>query len=191
MTPTPPPRPVLSDEVRPFALISAVFLLAWAAGACSDDGESSPASTTPPATTTPFEIFVTEDRIQLSLRGVFDADGANLVSFSADEQSCIMGTAAETTGLETIGAAAPGSLDDADLEQALAEIVVSCVAVDRFTGVVVDQLVPQPALEGIDRACIEREVDSLQDTPDVLAAVLRGDENGLPQIAGTAAENCS
>ena len=85
----------------------------------------------------------------------------------------------------------PGTFPDADNEQIVAEIVIACVPIERYASVVVDQLAQQPALEDVDRACIEREVATLQETPDVLAAVLRGDENGIPAVAGAAAVNCS
>jgi hypothetical protein len=178
--------------VRHLIPISAFFVLALAAGACTDEGESSSPSTTAPNTTSPFEIVVTEDRIAVGLQeGVFGPDGQLLVTYTSDEQACIGAAAADAPGLAGAAIVPPGTLPDPDMEQTVAEVVIGCVALDRFSGVIADQLAQQPALEGVDRACLEREVASLQDTPDVLAAVLRGDQDAIPVIAGTAAENCS
>ena len=188
MTPAPPPRPVPSAGVRLLVPISAVFVLALTLGACSDDGESSPSSTTAPVTTSPFEIVVTEDQVFVGLQeGIFGPDGQLLVTYTPDEQACID----RADPFPDANVVPPGTFEDPDNEQIVAEIVIGCVAIDRFSAVIVDQLLLQPALEDVDRACIEREVASLQDTPDVLAAVLRGDQDGLPVVAGTAAENCS
>ena len=67
---------------------------------------------------------------------------------------------------------------------------MSCVPFDRFENVVADQLADQSVLAGVSQECLDREVGSLQDTPDVLASVLRGDPDALTVIAGTVSTNC-
>jgi hypothetical protein len=174
--------------VRSLALISAVFLVGLTAGACSDGGDSAGPTTTVPPTTSPFEIIVTEDQIAVGLQeGIFGPDGQLLLTYTPDEQACINRADARVGVL----VAPPGTFPDPDMEQTVAEVVIGCVAIDRFATVIVEQLVRQPALEGVDPACIEREVLSLQDTPDVLAAVLRGDQDGVPAVAGAVAANCA
>ena len=88
MSPVPTSRPVPSAPVRLVVPISAVFVLALAAGGCSDDGESSAPSTTAPTTTSPFEVVITEDQIAVGLQeGVFGPGGELLVTYTPDEQA--------------------------------------------------------------------------------------------------------
>jgi hypothetical protein len=186
----PLPRPLFTC-----AALGGLALLASTAVACSgaEDGSTgAPNATTEPApaTTSPFEIFVTEDRVRVGLQGIFDDTAVQLVTFTAEEQACIDQAGAAAPGLAGLAIAPPGTVDDPDTEQVIAEIVVGCLPIDRLADVVVDQLSAQPALAGVERSCIQREVRTLATQPDVLAAVLRGDENGLPAVAGSIEDNC-
>ena len=179
------PRPVPSALVRLLVPIPAVFVLTLAAGACSDDGEPTASSTTVPATTSPFEVVVTEDQIRLTLEAS-SGPTAEPADYTPDEQPCIVASIHETWD----GRSCRRHLPDPDMEQSVAEIVIACVPIERYARVIADQLARQ-TLDGVDRACIEREVTSLQDTPDVLAAVFRGRPDAIPVVAGTASENCT
>lgn len=162
------------------ALLVALVTSATLAGGCGDDGPaagpdtSGPDLTAPARTAPDLELFVTEDRVRVEPTGIVGEDGSVLVAFESVETACIGGQGA----------------DPAD-EQAVAEAVVSCVAFDRLRPVVRTQLVDQPVLEGVDPSCLDIEVDLLTSQPEELAAVLRGDENGRPAVAGAMAANCA
>ena len=143
-----------------------------------------------PATTSPFEVVVTDDTVLVSTTGIATTDGTTLLAFTASEQRCVETTAGTVADFPEGQQASPGPVDDPDAEQTLTEIVVACVPFDRFKTVVADQLAAQSALAGVDPTCLAREVASLQDTPDVLASVLRGDPDALSVVAGTASTNC-
>jgi hypothetical protein len=181
----------------PIVLFLALVVLAGACAKGESAGDSSAPTatiTTPPtaapATTSPFEVVVTEDTVRVSTAAITTSDGATLLAFTASERACVEATAGTVADLAAGGQVSPAPVDDPDAEQTLAEIVVSCLPFDRFQGVVADQLATQSALAGVDRACLDQEVRSLQDTPDVLASVLRGDPDALSVVAGTAATNC-
>ena len=142
------------------------------------------------AETSPFEVVVTDDTVRVSITGITTTDGVVLLSFSAPEQACVAASAGAVGALAATLDTSPGATDDPDGEQTLAEIVVGCVSFDRFQPVVADQLARQAALADVDPACLDRDVASLQDTPGVLASVLRGDPDALSVIAGTVATNC-
>jgi hypothetical protein len=182
--------------VRLLRVAAAALALASVAG-CSDDanGSGSTTATTEAGlprlgATLPSQAGVVEDLVVVGSDGISSVDGTVLMTFTDDERACIDGRTADTPGLADVDLATPGSLDDPDLEQQLAEIVVGCVEIARIGPVVVEELVPQLALEGVDRTCVEGEVLTLQDTPQELAAVLAGDPAGLATIAGVVEENC-
>ena len=75
-------------------------------------------------------------------------------------------------GLDQLAGPA-ATTDDPDLEQAVAEVALGCLGFDRVEPVVTERLAADDDLVGIDPACLAREVSSLQDTPDILAAMLR------------------
>jgi hypothetical protein len=164
------------------------------AGCSSATSPGAPTTTGPaPAdagTAVPFQVVVNDDTIEVSTTAITTTDGATLLAFSPTERSCIDATVATVADLAATLGSSPGTVDDPDTEQTLSEIVVGCVAFDRFENVVAVQLAAQPELAGVDRTCLDREISSLQDTPDVLASVLRGDPDALTVIAGTASTNC-
>lgn len=171
-------------------MLAGTFAL-LALGACgADDATTEPEPASVP-TTPAIELFVTEDRVHVGVAGLYDDQGATLLAFDAGEQDCIRSTAG--LGLPAAGpdGTSPVTVDDPDDEQVLAEAVVACVDFARLRAHVLDQLADQPALDGVDGACIDEELDALRTQPDVVAAVLRGDESGRPVIARIVAENCT
>jgi hypothetical protein len=176
--------------MRSLGRLSTLWLVLLAA-ACSSGGPGSaaPAPAAPP-TTSPFEVVTVDDQVLVGSSGITTTEGEVLLAFTADERSCVDATVATTAQLSaSIDAAAADPLDP-DAEQTLAEIVVGCVPFVRVQPVVERQLVAQATLSAVDPACLDRETASLQDTPDVLAAVLRGDPEALSVVSGTAAVNC-
>jgi hypothetical protein len=176
----------------PIVLFCALVVVA---SACAKDGSSAgppqPArATVAPATTSPFEVVVTDDTVKVSTTGIATTDGTTLLAFTASEQRCVETTAGTVADFPEGGQASSGPVDDPDAEQTLTEIVVACVPFDRFKTVVAEQLAAESALAGVDPTCLAREVASLQDTPNVLASVLRGDPDALSVVAGTASTNC-
>lgn len=162
--------------------------------ACSSGGtgaaDPTVAPTAPTPTTSPFEVVTVDDEVLLGPTGIVTTAGVQLLGYTPTEQACIDATVATTSNLSA--SIDPGATDplDPDGEQTLAQIVVGCVPFPRIQPVVGDLLATQEALGSVDRACLDRETDSLQDTPDALAAVLRGDPQALSVIASTAASNC-
>jgi hypothetical protein len=177
----------------PIALFFALAVLAGACGKGESAGDAAApfsSATAAPATTSPFEVVVTDDTVQVTTTAITTSDGATLLSFTTSERACVDATAGTVADLAAGQQAAPAPVDDPDAEQTLAEIVVSCVPFDRFENVVADQLADQSVLAGVSQECLDREVGSLQDTPDVLASVLRGDPDAVTVIAGTVSTNC-
>ncbi len=191
------------SALRPLLLIGLVAMaVACSSGApdtASSTGSTSAEPNSSPGADAPLEgvttddtvvVGTTDDTVVVGTTSITTTAGATLLSFSSPERSCIDATVSTTAELSATLQAAPGPTDDPDTEQTLTEIVLSCVAFDRLKALVADQLAAQGALVDIDRACLEREVASLQDTPDVLASVLRGDPDVLAVVANTASTNC-
>lgn len=168
-----------------------VAALALAAIACSegDSSEVDDTSTSSPSTTAP-DVVVLEDVVGLGLDGIYAADGTALLVYTQAERDCISVAGIGGTGLDRV--AGPGATtDDPDLEQATAEAALGCLGFARVAPLVTQQLAADEALTGIDPACLDREVASLQDTPDILAAVLRGEPDTISVVASTASINCT
>jgi hypothetical protein len=169
-------------DLAPAALLAAVLL---APIACTGgDGDASEpvdtADTTSTSSTAP-DLVIVEDVVSLGLDGIRTADGAVLLAYTDAERACI---AAGASGV----VAAP---DDPDAEQVIAEAALGCLGFDRIAPLVTDQLAAEDDLAGVDPTCMAREVSSLQDTPDILAAILRGDPDTISVIARTASINCT
>ena len=142
MSPVPTSRPVPSAPVRLVVPISAVFVLALAAGGCSDDGESSAPSTTAPTTTSPFEVVITEDQIAVGLRKAYSIAGGEPRDLTPQTSN----SASSVAPIHSRGAdvVPPGTFPDPDNEQIVAEIVIACVPIERYASVIADQLAQQP-----------------------------------------------
>lgn len=175
------------------ALVAVVVL---AAIACSSNGDSSDdgaADTTTPSTTATAdgapEVIVVEDLVGLGLDGVYATDGTGLLTYTPAERECVAQGVVGIPGLDQLAGPA-ATTDDPDLEQAVAEVALGCLGFDRVAPLVTDQLAADDDLGGIDPTCLAREVSSLQDTPDILAAVLRGEPDTISVIAGTVSINC-
>jgi hypothetical protein len=184
--------PALALVLLPQLVLAQIVL-----AGCSDDTDGGAAGDTTTAPTTmarlgtslPAQPGIVEDLVVVRRDGLHSVDGTVLVAFTEPERACIDAGADDVPEL---AATQPGDLaDEVGLEQTLAEIVVGCVEIGRVGPVVVEQLVPQLALEGVDRTCVEDEVVTLGDQPGELAAVLAGDPAGVAAMAGVIAENCS
>jgi hypothetical protein len=177
--------------------VAAALLILAVLAACSDDeptssssdgsGATAPTTMARLGTTLPAEAGIVEDLVVVRRDGLHSVDGTVLVAFDEQERACI--EAAVDDVPELLQTQPAGG--DTGLEETLAEIVVGCVDIERIGPVVVEELVPNLALEGVDRACIEQEVATLQDSPEELAAVLAGDPSGIAAIARVIAANCA
>jgi hypothetical protein len=133
---------------------------------------------------------VVEDLVGLGLDGIYATNGTVLLTYTDAERECVAQGVVGIPGLDQLAGPA-ATTDDPDLEQAVAEVALGCVGFDRVEPLVTEQLSTDDDLAGIDLACLAREVSSLQDTPDILAAVLRGEPDTISVIAGTASINCT
>lgn len=180
----------LDPSMRSLAHLTTLWAVMLAVACAGGGAGSADLTTAASPTTQPFEVVAVDDQVVVGPTQIATTAGDVLLAFSADERACIDATVATTAQLSA--SIDPGAADplDPDAEQTLAEIVVACVPFARLQPVVGDQLAAQEALDGVDPGCLDRETSSLQDTPDVLAAVLRGDPESLSVVAGTAAVNC-
>jgi hypothetical protein len=170
--------------------VALVSLACSSDGDDTSDGAAATSTAAAPATTDDApEVVVLEDLVGLGLDGIYAADGTARLTYTDAERECIAQGVVGIPGLDQL--AGPGATtDDADLEQAVAEVALGCLGFDRVAPLATQQLAADDDLADIEPDCLAREVSSLQDTPDILAAVLRGEPDTISVIAGTVSINC-